>query len=207
MLLDGSILDDREEHIIGREDVRLNKIEFVFLSRLGQAAMTEKCRMIHDIDNFNAAYDFTMRVCAGTELAIYIRDAQAGKKKLCHIAPADWRSLRDVEAIDAYPVLIVWLIDYVKTFLLTELSDAMREAFTKPAAENGGGDTDTAPSYGETLINTNFGDPLLFLCYEYTAKMHTKPESFRELFEFLRYSETVSVLKEIAMKQARAANG
>lgn len=56
-------------------------------------------------------------------------------------------------------------------------------------------------------MKANFGDRLLFLCYEYMDRIHMKPESFYELFEFSLYAKTVGILKEVVMRQARAAYG
>jgi hypothetical protein len=140
-----------------------------------------------------------------------MRDKQDNKHELCRITPADWACLRSVEIIDSYPVLIVWLIDHIKTLLLAELHDALYNAFTKrgdgkQAEENTAG-AEAGSEYADTLVKENFGDPFLFLCYEYLAKIHVKPESFCQLFEFLRYSKTIGIFKEIAMKKARAADG
>jgi hypothetical protein len=38
-------------------------------------------------------------------------------------------------------------------------------------------------------------------------RMHMKPDSFRELFRFIKYANTTGLIKDAAMKQARAAYG
>jgi hypothetical protein len=38
-------------------------------------------------------------------------------------------------------------------------------------------------------------------------RMHVRPESFRDVIEFVRYANTTGLIRDIAMKHARAAHG
>jgi hypothetical protein len=207
MILDASTVKGIGEYLAVREDVKLNRIEFVFPRGRADADLLEKCRAISNIDDFSAGYAFSVLSCAETELVVNIKDGHGSVKELCRVMPADWPALRDVEMIDKYPVLIVWLTDRIKTILLTELGDALQEIPKRPDTTASGEDEGSAGSYEEAIIKKNFGDPLLFLCYEYMAKMHMRPKSFRELFESLGHTRVINVLKERALKKAGTGNG
>jgi hypothetical protein len=207
MILDASTIKDIGECLAAREDVKLNQVEFIFPRGRADADLLEKCRAISNIDDFSAAYAFSMLLCSGTELVINIKDGRSSVKELCRVMPADWPALRDVEMIARYPVLIVWLTDHIKTLLLQELGEALQEMIKTSDAPVSGGGEGSADSYEEAIIRKNFGDPLLFLCYEYMAKMHMRPGSFRELFESLGHTRVINVLKELALKRAGTGNG
>jgi len=48
---------------------------------------------------------------------------------------------------------------------------------------------------------------LLYICYEFSHVLHRNPKDWRDIFDFLRYNETKSVLKEMAIEAAKASSG
>jgi hypothetical protein len=46
---------------------------------------------------------------------------------------------------------------------------------------------------------------LLFAVYEFIAQLHVRPASWAELFDFLRFAKTKSLLRERAMTAAKQA--
>lgn len=60
-----------------------------------------------------------------------------------------------------------------------------------------------------SVIKSHFGDELLFFCYEFMSELGSRPKSFTELFEFLRYNTTKGIMKSMAIDaiKSRQENG
>jgi hypothetical protein len=57
------------------------------------------------------------------------------------------------------------------------------------------------------VIKNNFGEPVLFLCYEFFSEFKRPPGDFVELFEYINYRKTKNILKEMAIKAAQIGTG
>jgi hypothetical protein len=57
------------------------------------------------------------------------------------------------------------------------------------------------------IIKQGFGDPLLFIVYEFIHENKFVPQTWVEVFEFLNYFNVKGVLKERAMQAAQAKGG
>ena len=81
------------------------------------------------------------------------------------------------------------------------------DSFTKCTASGGVKDEDEkagdkkASAY---IITEYFGDMLLFACHEYMNENKMRPKSWIELFEFMKFSKTKGILKEMAIETAKA---
>jgi hypothetical protein len=113
-LLDATVLDMQETHKIIREDVKQNRIEYVFPDGLNQLDLFEEARALTMLDDFDAMYDLTMQMLAGRPLAINILNLDGSKTNLCLFQVVDrYMNLRSVDAIDAYPYLVTWLTEFI----------------------------------------------------------------------------------------------
>jgi hypothetical protein len=66
-------------------------------------------------------------------------------------------------------------------------------------AEDGAGD-----SGGGYIIKEHFGDGLLYACYEFYDRFKHKPKDWLELFDFFRFMKVKSIMRDIAVQEAKA---
>jgi hypothetical protein len=117
--LDASILDSAEEFQIFREDVQLNRIEFVFPSGFSKIDLLEECRALCDIENFDVMYDLTMQMLAGRDLTINIRNDDGTKTCLDQVHITDKAmDMRSIDAINEWPCLMNWLVEFIGAMLI-----------------------------------------------------------------------------------------
>jgi hypothetical protein len=118
-ILDASVLDYQEEHRITRDDVKLNRVEFVFPDGLNSVDLFEECRAINKTDDFDTMYDLTMQMLEGKPVIINIKNFDGSKTELCSFQVVDrYQNLRGVDAIDSYPCLVTWLTEFIGAHLL-----------------------------------------------------------------------------------------
>jgi hypothetical protein len=113
-LLDASVLDQQETHKIVREDIKLNRVEYVFPVGLNQVDLLEECRALNKLDDFDTMYDLTMQMLEGKPVVINIKNFDGSRTELCNFQVVDrYQNLRGVDAIDEYPVLVTWLTEFI----------------------------------------------------------------------------------------------
>lgn len=54
------------------------------------------------------------------------------------------------------------------------------------------------------IVREQFGDELLFFCYTFMTELGSRPLSFLELFEFMRYNKVTGILKSLAIAAIKA---
>jgi hypothetical protein len=114
LALDASILDQAVKHKIIRDDVKQNRIEYVFPDGLNQVDLLEECRALTMLDDFDTMYDLTMQMLTGKPVTINIRHTDGSKTALCNFQVVDrYQNLRGVVAIDTYPCLVTWLTEFI----------------------------------------------------------------------------------------------
>ena len=112
--IDASILDEQEMLEIIREDVKQNRIEYVFPEGINQVDMFEECRALTKLDDFETMYDLTMQMLHGKPVVIFIKNDDGSKSQLCAFQITDrYMDLRSVEAINMYPYLVTWLTEFI----------------------------------------------------------------------------------------------
>jgi len=117
-ILDASVLDMQETYEIMKEDVKQNRVEFQFPEGLNQVDLIEECRALTQLDDFDAMYDLTMQMLEGKPLLILIKNTDGTKTVLANFQVTDrYMNLRGEEAINQYPVLVIWLIEFVGAFI------------------------------------------------------------------------------------------
>jgi hypothetical protein len=119
LALDASVLDQKETHKIVKEDVKQNRVEYVFPDGLNQVDLIEECRALTMLDDFDTMYDLTMQMLAGKPVTINLKDFDGHKTELCSFQVTDrYQNLRGVDAINDYPCLVSWLTEFIGAHLL-----------------------------------------------------------------------------------------
>ena len=145
-ILDASVLDHQEEHRIMREDVKLNRIEFVFPEGLNQVDLFEECRALNKLDDFDTMYDLTMQMLVGKSVIINIKFLDGTKTELCAFQVVDrYQNLRGVDAINDYPVLVTWLTEFIGAHLAKKSPLPMKPQPQAQAAKKPSGGKEKQP--------------------------------------------------------------
>ena len=117
--LDASILDFKESAEIVREDVKQNRVQFVFPAGLNKVDLLEECRALTKLDDFDVMYDLTMQMLEGKPVTITLLHDDGTKSELCSFQVTDrYMNLRGVGMIDEYPVLVTWLTEFIGAHIL-----------------------------------------------------------------------------------------
>jgi hypothetical protein len=118
LALDASVLDHAETHKIIRDDIKQNRIEYIFPDGFNQVDLLEECRALTMLDDFDTMYDLTMQMLVGKPVAINIRNLDGSKTELCSFQVVDrYQNLRGVVAIDEYPWLVTWLTEFIGAYI------------------------------------------------------------------------------------------
>jgi hypothetical protein len=118
-ILDATVLDMQETHKIVREDIKQNRIEYVFPDGLNQLDLFEEARALTMLDDFDTMYDLTMQMVMGRPVAVNILNFDGTKTRLCLFQVVDrYMNLRSVDAIDEWPCLVTWLTEFIGACLL-----------------------------------------------------------------------------------------
>lgn len=125
IFLDASVIAEANEEKFVRFNVQQAKIRFEFPEGFTQLRLIEECRALNaldldDPDNFDLMYDITMQMLVGKPVFIYyIEDITEDEKfELSRFVVTDrYMNLRSVDAIDEYPVLVNWLVEFIASFL------------------------------------------------------------------------------------------
>jgi hypothetical protein len=148
------------------------------------------------IDDFATAHDIALKMLEGRTVTLTIRNLDGGTTELGPLAS-------DGAACDLarrYPIALAWLVERMSQELLRRATEAWKRSEASvpasPAEDSGGADS--------ALVKAHFGDSLLFSAYEFMAQLHSRPRSWDELFEFLRYCKTKNALRDMAMAMSRA---
>lgn len=123
IFLDASILKEQKEEEIVKYDIQQSKIKFEFPNGFTQLRLIEECRALNaldlaDPDNFDLMYDITMQMLEGKVVFIYFMDENKGKTEIARfVVTGRYMDLRSVEAIDAYPILVNWMVEFIASYL------------------------------------------------------------------------------------------
>jgi hypothetical protein len=118
LALDASVLDHAETHKIVRDDIKQNRLEYVFPDGFNQVDLIEECRALTMLDDFDTMYDLTVQMLVGKPVTINIKNLDGSKTELCSFQVVDrYQNLRGVEAINEYPCLVTWLTEFIGAYL------------------------------------------------------------------------------------------
>jgi hypothetical protein len=136
LALDASVLDQEEAHEVLREDIKANRVEYIFPDGLNQVDLIEECRALTRLDDFDTMYDLTMQMLAGKPVTIHIKNLDGSKTVLCDFQVVDrYQDLRGVDAIDEYPCLVTWLTEFIAGHIAKKFPRPMSALSQPQAAE------------------------------------------------------------------------
>jgi hypothetical protein len=142
LALDASVLDQAEQHKIVRDDIKQNRIEYIFPDGLNQVDLIEECRALTMLDDFDVMYDLTMQMLVGKPVVINIRNLGGVKTTLCSFQVVDrYQNLRGVEAINEYPCLVTWLTEFIGAYLSKKYPIPGRSPLPPQESEKPGSET------------------------------------------------------------------
>jgi hypothetical protein len=210
MTLDATVLDSLETHRHIQGSVK-SRLSYKFPDGFNSVNVLDKCRELHNLDDFDTVYNLTIKLLKGKTVVAELRDFNGTVEELYRINAPDWDNLRGVEAVNSYPVLIVWLTDIVAGHIIGEVEEAWKKSTSAAAGretspredpfDTGDKAEDLNSSF---IVKEHFGDELLYACYEFYDRFKNKPENWHELFDFLRLMKVKSIFRDIAMSEARA---
>jgi hypothetical protein len=208
MTIDASILGYHEAHKNTRDDIK-GGIDYTFPGGFNGVDVMAKCRVLNCLDDFDAVYAVTLLLLSGKEIVAARLNQDGVREELYRINAADWINLQGIQAIREYPVLLVWLIEAVAQRLVEEITDAWKKSVVATSEEKAEGSTDpfdtgTADGEGKLIVKRCFGDELLYTCYEFYDRFKRKPDSWLEIFDFLRFMKVKNIFRDIAMESAKA---
>ena len=124
VFLDASSIASKEEDEIRRLKIQRNNIEFEFPEGFTRLRLIEECRALNALDteepdNFDLLYDITMQMLVGKTVFVnYIDNKTLQKTQVGKFHVTDrYMNLRSADIIDAYPILVNWLVEFVAGFL------------------------------------------------------------------------------------------
>lgn len=134
-LLDSSVLLRKEEYKIVREDIKQNSVSFYFPDGVNQLDLLEECRALQNIDDFDLMFDITMQMLVGKPVIIYCKNKAGQQIEQLQFQVTDqYQNLRGYDFIDAYPTVIVWLVEDIGAFLLKKFPVPGNEKSASPKA-------------------------------------------------------------------------
>jgi hypothetical protein len=140
LALDASVLDHAETHKIVREDIKQNRVEYIFPDGLNQVDLLEECRALTMLDDFDTMYDLTMQMLAGKPVTINIKTLDGSKTELCSFQVVDrYQNLRGVEAVNEYPYLVTWLTEFIGAYISKKYPIPGRNPLPPQESEKPGG--------------------------------------------------------------------
>lgn len=118
-ILGAEMLDFEEEHKIIREDIKRNRIRFVFPSGINDLDLLVECRALTRLDDFDEMFDVVMQMLVDKTVEIHIQN-EAGRFVLVtqfHVTNK-YQDLRGDNFIDEFPVVVTWLVEFMAGKLL-----------------------------------------------------------------------------------------
>ena len=135
--LDADVLASKERHESIKLDLQLNRIRFVFSEGLNSLSLVEECRALKSLDDFDLMFDMTMQMLSEKSVRIYLLDYD---DKECLVAKFivtnRHMDLRGVPFIDQYPIVVVWLVEFVAGMLTKKYPRLSREEVSSMIIED-----------------------------------------------------------------------
>lgn len=137
IFLSADVLRDKEVEEARKYNIQYDCIEFYFPEGFAELRLIEECRALNALDvenpdNFDFMFDITMQMLIGKPVFIYFVDYDGNKTEIAKFVVTDrYMNLRGVEIIDAYPVLVNWLVEWIASYLGKKYPRSLREIQAK----------------------------------------------------------------------------
>lgn len=193
--LDASILDYTQEYQQLRTGIR-DKTTFKYTGMPIDIDLLLKCRVLTSMDDMQTKWEYTKAVAGNVNISVLIDSVE-----MCCLD--GFNKAGESEYINEYPWIALWLIDDICSKLSEEVSDAWKSSKRSvPSVEPGDEEEGASGVDIASIVKAHFGDSLLFFCYEFMTECPGagRPRSFLELFEFMRFMKTKSVVKSVLIE-------
>ena len=122
VFLDASVLKGKELEERLKVSVQEEKIRFEFPQGFTQLRLIEECRALNALDvtnpdNFDLMYDITMQMLVGKIVAIDFVEGNQKEEIARFVVTDRYMNMRSIDIIDEYPVLVNWLVEFIKSYL------------------------------------------------------------------------------------------
>lgn len=122
VFLDASVLKNKQTEEVQRLDVQQHKIRFEFPQGFSDIRLIEECRALNALDvsipeNFDLMYDITMQMLNGKVVFIYFVEGTNKTEVARFVVTSRYMDLRGVPFINAFPVTVNWLVEFVAGYL------------------------------------------------------------------------------------------
>lgn len=137
IFLDASYIANTGEDYVKRLQIQRSNIEFSFPEGFTQLRLIEECRALNALDvdepdNFDLMYDITMQMLVGKTVIVNYIDKDLSRTEIGKFHVTDrYMNLRGAEIIDAYPVLVNWLVEFVAGYLGKKYPRSLKEIQAK----------------------------------------------------------------------------
>ena len=120
VFLDASVLRGREHDNKVKYVLKMDAMRFEFPMGLNQdIPFIEELRALNNIDDDDFMYDITMQMLTGKRVIIKVKNLEGEFTQVCDFMVTDrYMNLRGVPYIEKYPIVFLWLVDYMRNFLL-----------------------------------------------------------------------------------------
>lgn len=120
VFLDASVLRGRDKDDTAKVILKQSLMKFEFPAGINQdIPFIEELRALNNIDDDDFMYDITMQMLVGKRVMIQCMDTKGKFKTVCDFIVTDrYMNLRGVPYLDKYPIVFLWLVDFVRNYLL-----------------------------------------------------------------------------------------
>lgn len=114
-ILDSSVLQNQEEFDDLKEEIKQHRIIFEFPGGLNDIDILSRCRMLTATDNFDLCYETVLEMLEGKPVSVSLKNYD--NVTTHHFASFQIvnkeMDLRAVPAINEYPIIINWLVEFI----------------------------------------------------------------------------------------------
>ena len=120
VFLDASVLRGKERDKTAKVILKMDAMRFEFPAGINQdIPFIEELRALENIDDDDFMYDITMQMLVGKRVLIQCRDLEDKYQTVCDFIVTDrYMNLRGVPYLDKYPIVFLWLVDFMRNYLL-----------------------------------------------------------------------------------------
>lgn len=120
VFLDASVLRGKERDKNVKLALKMDAMRFEFPAGINQdIPFIEELRALENIDDDDFMYDITMQMLVGKRVLIQCRDLENKYHTVCDFIVTDrYMNLRGVPYLDKYPIVFLWLVDFMRNYLL-----------------------------------------------------------------------------------------
>lgn len=123
VFLDSSVFMTRAQDLAEKLKLKEDVIRFEFPQGFTDIPLIEECRALQALDisepeNFDLMYDIMMQMLVGKPVIILYDDPMKGRQEIeKFVVTGRYMNLRGVTVIDAYPVIVTWLVEMISAYL------------------------------------------------------------------------------------------